>query len=80
MHGNQVSSGINKGGNQRLRLFNHQMNIKQQMAYAPDIPYHGRTDGQVGNKMSIHNINMQPIRTGLFKPLAIFPQLRKVCG
>jgi hypothetical protein len=56
------------------------MNVKGKGCYFPQCPDDGRANGQIGDKVAIHDIKMDPIRPGLFDRFDFFRQAAKISG
>ncbi len=63
--GQAISAGPGKIGDERLRPLDHQVNVQRQGGDRPDGLHNGRADGEVGHKLAIHHVDMNPIGAGL---------------
>src|SRR5262249_50186467 len=59
MHGNPVGARVHKGGDVLVRVFDHQVYVERQPRDLAEAGYHGRANGDVGNKVAVHHVNMQ---------------------
>ena len=74
LNGNQEGPGFGKIRNKPVRIFNHQMNIYGQVGYLPDRFHHHRTHRDVGHKMAVHDIHMEPVGAGGLNRFDFFSQ------
>ena len=73
MYGNSVRSAFHKFFQITHRFRNHQMHVKKHMTGISNGLNYRHTEGYTRNKHSVHHINMQLIRTGLFHRCDLFP-------
>ena len=80
MNGNIIASGIREGGEIGIGGCDHQMTIKNLVRAVADGFDHGWAKGDVRYKMTIHNIEMNPIRTRFNNGFNLVAQFRKISG
>ena len=74
-----VRTSLHEGLDERLRMLNHEMGIQTHLGARATQPCHEiRPHGQVGNKVTIHNIQVQQIAPGLHHVECLGTQLRKI--
>ena len=65
MNGNDVGTRFGKPRDHFIGIFHHQMSIKHQPAVAAQASDHRRAESQVGNIVSVHYVQMQPVGAGI---------------
>jgi len=80
LNGNTVSTGLSVPGDHHIRVIHHQMDIDREPADPAACGDNEWAHGEVGDKMSIHYVHMQPITAACFHFLDLFAQAGKVCG
>ena len=68
-----IRPGFGKGFKQDFRLGTHEVNIEKQFRERTHRLDHLRAEGNVGHKVTIHDVEVQPVATGslrTFGPLA----------
>ena len=78
MEGNHVGACFDKVVDIAQRFADHQMNIKHTVKILADTFHDRRTKGDVGDKMSVHDVDMQPWCTCLLHLLCLLAQLGKI--
>ncbi len=59
MHGQYRAARVNKRRQQRIRFFDHQVDIERQVGNRVQGLHHRRTNGQVRHKAAVHHIHVQ---------------------
>ena len=67
-----------KGFQQPLRVFHHQVHIDWQICATAAMPDDEGAHRQVGDKVTVHHIDMNPVRTGGLAGLQNIAQMQKV--
>src|SRR6185437_1765843 len=62
----------------RLRMDHHQMNVEREAGAAPYCVDHLRSEGQVRNELSVHDIDMNPVGATLRAHIDLVAQAREV--
>src|SRR5262249_19319442 len=78
MHGNPVSSRIYKRGDIQVWVFDHQVHVEGQPGDFAQAGYHRRANGDVGNKVAVHHVNMQEGRSPVGNGLDVVGQVSKI--
>jgi hypothetical protein len=63
-----------------VRIVDHEVDIQARPGNLSDARYHRRTDGEIGHKMAVHDVQMQHGSTAAFYALDLLGQAGKVCG
>ena len=63
--GDDISSCLGKVGDTELRLDNHEMDIQGLVGDGAEGINDERTNGDVGDEATVHDINVDPISTSL---------------
>src|SRR5262249_47644078 len=64
VHRNDVRSGLGEGFEVRIAWRDHQMDIERLFGERTNRANHVRPDGNVGDEMAVHDIDMDPIGAG----------------
>ncbi len=80
MDGQSACTGFGKRLEVALGLFDHQMHIEGQSGDAPAGLHNEGSHGDVGDKVAVHDIDVQPVRTGRFAGSDLFAQTGEVGG
>src|SRR4030042_6009055 len=78
MNRNPIATCLSKGFNISSWFFNHQVDIKRQGCQSLQSLNDQRTNGDVGNEMSIHHINMNHISSCLFDSLPLLTKAAEI--
>ena len=70
----------NKITNILIRILYHEMHIKRHLCPAAKALHHRCTIADIRYKMSVHDIYMDQMRSGILDLFHIFSQTRKICG
>ena len=62
------------------RLADHQVYVEDAVKILADALHNRCAEGDVGNKMSVHDIDVQPRSACLLHFAGFLTQLRKICG
>src|ERR1019366_4726500 len=54
----QVGTGLDEGGDEGIRVLDHQVAVDGQLGDRADGLDHGRSEGDVGNEVAVHDIDM----------------------
>src|SRR5262245_1033061 len=64
MDGNRVSPGFDETREVMMRTLNHKMDVERKFRVLSHCRDHGWPERNVIDEMAVHNIEMEPIRTG----------------
>ena len=78
MNGDGIRTTIYKILNVSFRLCHHKMNIKKHLGFFANGFDHRHTKRNAWYKISIHNINMEPFNSFVFKNFNLFAQTVKI--
>src|SRR5512133_615335 len=67
MHDDDVGTGCSKIRDIAVRIFDHQMHIQRQRGHPAGSLNDQRPDSDIGDEVSIHNIDVNIVGTGCFK-------------
>ena len=65
MHRDDIGTGLGEVRHTELGLHNHEMAIQHFVSDGAESIHNQRANGDVGDKTTIHDINVDPIATGL---------------
>ena len=77
--GNPIGAGFEKPGNDGIRAIHHQMHIQWQPRFLFEGGNELGAEGQIGNEMTVHNIDMDQVGPGLFDDLDGLGNPGEVC-
>ena len=78
MNGDDGGPGVDVVIDVPFRVFDHQMYVKGQFRDFSECFDNRWANGQVRDKVPVHNIHMNPVGTGRFQTFNIFAQFGKV--
>ncbi len=79
MDADPIGTGVNEGLDVILRFFNHKMDIKWERCNSPAGFNDEWTHGNVGYKMAIHHINVNPVNAGVLRLVYLIREVSKIC-
>ena len=73
-----ISTGLGEISHTEFGLHDHEMAIEDLVGDGAESIHNQGTDGDVGHEAAIHNINVNPVATGLVNglDLQIFPEIQ----
>jgi hypothetical protein len=74
----KIGSGLCEGGNEVVRILDHQMAIKRQIGDRPQRLNHGRTEGDVWDEVSVHHVDVDDASAASFGRLHLFGEMGEV--
>ena len=80
MHGQMICASLCKRFEMLFRFFDHQMHIERKFGDSLAGFDDERSHADVGDEVTIHHINMQPVRAGGFARRDLFTEARKICS
>ena len=80
MEGKDIRTGLNKTVCISFRLFNHQMNVEDQISLIPQGLYYGESEGNICNEHSVHYVKMHHIGSATLNLLYLICKVGKVAG
>lgn len=80
VNGEPVSSGFGERRNKFVRSFNHEMTIERDFQDSAKRSHDGRPDGYVGNKVAVHNVDVQNGRSAINCRLHLLAESGEVSG
>ena len=78
MNRNPVDPGVCKNRNKLVGILDHQMTIERNVHRLAQGCDHGRADGDVGDEVTVHDINMEEGRTASHRGIGIFCQAGEI--
>ena len=78
MHRDPVRAGLHEVRNELVRVLNHEVTIERQVGDFAEGTHDGRTDGDVGNKMAVHDVDMDDGSAAFGGAFNAFRQMGKV--
>ncbi len=64
MHEEVVGAGLGEGGDERIDRRDHQVHVERQPAVPAQALQHRWAEADIRHEMSVHDVEMQPIRAG----------------
>ena len=58
VHGNPVRPGLDEDRDELVGILDHQVTVKRQLSGLAQGLHDGRPDGQVGNEVAVHDVDM----------------------
>ena len=80
MNGHDVRAGVGEGIEERIGRRDHQVDVERLPRVEAKRLHHARTDGEVGHKMAVHHVDMDPVGAGLVDRMHFLAELREVGG
>mmetsp|Transcript_9404 Transcript_9404/g.40782 ORF Transcript_9404/g.40782 Transcript_9404/m.40782 type:complete len:247 (-) Transcript_9404:58-798(-) len=80
MNGDDISSSLNEVRNSEFRLHNHKMHIQRLVSDGPQGIDDQGSNRDVWYESSVHDIDMDPVTSGLIDRSNFLSKLREVCG
>ena len=80
MHGQAVGAGLGEGLEIGIDRRDHQMHVERLFGVRPQRLHHRRADGDVGNEMAVHHIDMDQVGAGRLDRLDFRAQPGKIGG
>jgi hypothetical protein len=80
VNGQHIRTGIGEGWQVFFGFNDHQMNIQGQVGDLADGFDDAGAKGDVRDELTVHDIHMDPIGTGLRRLTNLIAQLTEVCG
>ncbi len=78
MDGQVIRARVRESLQQTLGVFDHQVNVQRQFGGAAAGFHDDRPHGQVGDKMAVHHIHVDPVGAGRFTGGDLLPQAQEV--
>ena len=75
---NPISPGFGEVRNELVWILNHEVAVERQLCGLAQRTHHRRSDGQVGNEMSVHNIDMDDTSSAFARGAHFLRQTCKV--
>ena len=80
VHGDDVGAGLCEGFEIRIARRDHQVHIERLFGVAADRLHHIRADGDVGNEMAVHDVDMDPVGAGGIDRAHFLAELGEIGG
>ena len=80
MHRDRVRARLRVGPDVFGSVLDHQVGVERQVRAAPDRRDHHRPEGQVGDVVPVHDVEVQPVRPGIFHRPDLLRQTGEVGG
>jgi hypothetical protein len=78
MNRQDVRAGLGERFQKAVGIFYHQVDVEKFLAMGPEAFDQGRAKGQIGDKVPVHNIQMDIVGSGLIDGLHLFAQTGKI--
>ena len=78
VNGNNIRSGISEILNVAVGIFDHEVNVQRQFGHFAQMFHHYRADRDIGYKMTVHDVHVDPIRAAFFRCFNVAFQVRKI--
>jgi hypothetical protein len=76
VNGEQVGSGLGVRPDEHLRVVDHQVDVQETVRYGPQRLQDGQPVGDVGNVVTVHDVNLEPLRARCFGLAHVFSKMR----
>jgi len=80
VHRKPIGARLAKRLDEGIDRRNHQMHVERSLGVGPDRLDHHRSDGDIGNEVAVHHIDMDEIGARLLHRFHFRTQRRKVGG
>ena len=80
MEGHDIRPRVPKGIHPVPGSIHHEVHVQRQLRKGPQSLAHGGAEGQVGHEMTVHHVEMDPVRAASFQHLYIPTRVREVGG
>src|SRR3546814_5470045 len=80
MNRNDVCARLRKSFEILVHRRNHEMDVQGLGRMRTKCLHHGRADGNIGDEMTVHDIDMDPIAHGLINGANFLAQAREISG
>jgi hypothetical protein len=78
--GNPIRAGIGKFGYEEIGIFDHEVAIEGHLREVPERLHHWRADGEVGDEVAVHEVQVEDRAAALKSLQRVAAQLREVSG
>ncbi len=78
--GHPVGAGFGKFGDEEIGIFDHQVAIEGDFELFPQRAHDGRTDGEIGDEVAVHDVEVEDGATAIDGLLGVNGKLREVGG
>jgi len=78
--GHPVGAGFGKFGDEEIGIFDHQVAIERDFELFAQRAHDGRADGEVGNEVAVHDVEVQDGAATVDGLLGVDGELREICG
>ena len=75
-----VGAGLREGGQHGIDRRDHEVDVERQLGVRPQGPNHVRTDGQIGDEMPVHHVDVDEIGPGGFQRADLLAQDGEIAG
>ncbi len=80
VHGDDVAARFDEGRDIDIDRLDHQMNVEDLLAVRTQGLHHRRADGQIGDEMPVHDIDMNIVGTSHVDGSDLFAQAGEIRG
>ena len=80
MHADMIGTCLGKGGDVGIDRGDHQMHVQLHRGMRAQGFDDQRAEGDVGDEMAVHDIQMQPFRAGALHRFGFFAQAGEISG
>ena len=80
MDGDDVGAGLGESVEEQVDRRNHQMDVERLRRVRAERFHHARADGEVGNEMAVHHVDVDPVGARLVDRADFLAELGEVGG
>ena len=80
MHADHIRPRVGEGRNILIGVLDHEVAVEGQVGAPTQGRHNSWTDGDVGDEMTVHDIQVDDIRTCLFHRLDLFAEAAEIGG
>ena len=80
LHCHQIRPGLDEIRDIAVGVRDHQVDVEGQAGRTTDSFHHQGTHGDIGDEVPVHDVDMDPVGTGVFHGLDFLPQPCKIGG
>ena len=80
MDGDDVGAGFGEGIEKAIDRRNHEVDVERLLGVRAQRFDHRRADGEIGDEMAVHHVDVQPVGAGFVHRADLLAELREVSG
>ena len=78
MDGDRVGAGFGELFQIRVHRRDHQVDVEGLCSVPPQRLHHRRSDGEIGDEMAVHDIDVDPVGAGFVDRAHLFAETREI--